>query len=72
MGTPELAAASLEALLRAPALEVVAVVTQPDRPKGRELKRQPSPVNGRRKNGPRERQSGCVCFEHSLDVPFPI
>jgi hypothetical protein len=34
--------------------------------------RQPSPVNGRRKNGPRERQSGCVCFEHSLDVPFPI
>src|SRR5882672_5373413 len=44
MGTPELAAASLGALLRAPALEVVAVVTQPDRPKGRELKREPSPV----------------------------
>src|SRR6266536_61402 len=44
MGTPELAGASLEALLRAPALEVVAVVTQPDRPKGRELKRRPSPV----------------------------
>ena len=44
MGTPELAGASLEALLRTPALEVVAVVTQPDRPKGRELKRQPSPV----------------------------
>jgi methionyl-tRNA formyltransferase len=44
MGTPDLAAASLEALLREPAFEVVSVVTQPDRPKGRELKLQPSPV----------------------------
>jgi methionyl-tRNA formyltransferase len=44
MGTPELAVASLEALLRAPAFSVVAVVTQPDRPRGRELKLQPSPV----------------------------
>jgi len=44
MGTPELAVASLETLLRAPALKVVGVVTQPDRPKGRELKLQPSPV----------------------------
>jgi methionyl-tRNA formyltransferase len=44
MGTPELAAASLEALLRQVDFEVVAVVTQPDRPKGRELKLQPSPV----------------------------
>lgn len=44
MGTPGLAGASLEALLRAPAVRVVAVVTQPDRPKGRELRLQPSPV----------------------------
>ena len=44
MGTPELAAASLEALLREPKFKVVAVVTQPDRPKGRDLKLQPSAV----------------------------
>ena len=43
-GTPELAATSLSALLRESAFQVVAVVTQPDRPKGRELKLQPSPV----------------------------
>ena len=44
MGTPELAATSLNALLHEPAFQVVAVVTQPDRPKGRDLKLQPSPV----------------------------
>ncbi len=44
MGTAELACASLEALCRAPNLRVVAVVTQPDKPKGRELKLQPTPV----------------------------
>jgi methionyl-tRNA formyltransferase len=44
MGTPELAGASLRALLRAAELQVVAVVTQPDQPKGRGLKLQPSPV----------------------------
>jgi len=44
MGTPELAGASLSALLHAPAFEVVGVATQPDRPKGRDLKLQPSPV----------------------------
>jgi methionyl-tRNA formyltransferase len=44
MGTPELAAASLRALWREPAFQIVAVVTQPDRPKGRDLKLQPSPV----------------------------
>jgi methionyl-tRNA formyltransferase len=44
MGTPELAAASLGALLREPAFQVIAAVTQPDRPKGRDLKLQPSPV----------------------------
>jgi methionyl-tRNA formyltransferase len=44
MGTPELACASLQALVAAPALQVIAVVTQPDRPKGRDLKLTPSPV----------------------------
>ena len=44
MGTPELAAASLAALLREPAFQILAAVTQPDRPKGRDLKLQPSPV----------------------------
>ena len=44
MGTPELAATSLAALLRESAFAIVAVVTQPDRPKGRDLKLQPSPV----------------------------
>lgn len=44
MGTPELAATSLAALLREPTFHIVAVVTQPDRPKGRDLKLHPSPV----------------------------
>lgn len=44
MGTPELAATSLAALLREPTFQIVAVVTQPDRPKGRDLKLQPSAV----------------------------
>lgn len=44
MGTPELAASSLRALLAAPDFQIVAVVTQPDQPKGRGLHLQPSPV----------------------------
>lgn len=44
MGTAELACASLEALAKSPEFNVVAVVTQPDKPKGRELKLQPSAV----------------------------
>ncbi len=44
MGTPELAGESLAALIREPSLQVIAVVTQPDRPKGRDLKLTPSPV----------------------------
>jgi methionyl-tRNA formyltransferase len=44
MGTPDLACASLQALTQSPEFQVVAVVSQPDRPKGRELKLQPSPV----------------------------
>jgi methionyl-tRNA formyltransferase len=44
MGTPELACASLKALLESAQFEVCAVVTQPDRPKGRDLKLTPPPV----------------------------
>jgi methionyl-tRNA formyltransferase len=44
MGTPELARVSLQALLVCSDFRVVAVVTQPDRPKGRDLKLTPSPV----------------------------
>ena len=44
MGTPDLACASLRALAACPEFEVVAVVTQPDRPKGRDLKLLPPPV----------------------------
>lgn len=44
MGTADLACASLAALADDPAYAVAAVVTQPDRPKGRSLHPQPSPV----------------------------
>lgn len=44
MGTAELAAASLEALCGAPGMQIVGVVSQPDKPKGRDLKLQPTPV----------------------------
>jgi methionyl-tRNA formyltransferase len=44
MGTAELACASLQALGREPFVQLVAVVSQPDKPKGRDLKVQPTPV----------------------------
>lgn len=44
MGTAELSCASLEALARDGQFSVSAVVTQPDKPKGRDLKLTPSPV----------------------------
>ena len=44
MGTAELSCDSLRGLLESPGFQVVAVVTQPDRPKGRDLKLQASPV----------------------------
>ena len=44
MGTAELSCDSLRALIASPHSQVIAVVTQPDRPKGRELKLQPSSV----------------------------
>ena len=44
MGTAELSCASLGTLVRDEKFRVTAVITQPDKPKGRELKLQPSPV----------------------------
>src|ERR1044072_8084522 len=44
MGTPDLAAATLRRLIASPEFHLTAVVTQPDQPKGRGLKLQPSPV----------------------------
>jgi methionyl-tRNA formyltransferase len=44
MGTPELSCASLRELLNSPTFQVTGVVTQADKPKGRDLKLQPSPV----------------------------
>jgi methionyl-tRNA formyltransferase len=44
MGTAELAGPCLEAVAKVPGCEVIAVVTQPDRPKGRDLRPAPPPV----------------------------
>ncbi len=44
MGTAELSCASLEKLAADKNFLIIAVVTQPDKPKGRELELQPSPV----------------------------
>lgn len=44
MGTAELACASLLALQRSPDFQLVAVITQPDKPGGRKLQLQPPPV----------------------------
>jgi methionyl-tRNA formyltransferase len=44
MGTAELSCASLEKLFGDKTFSVLAVVTQPDKPKGRDLKLTPSPV----------------------------
>ncbi|MEL7475973.1 MAG: methionyl-tRNA formyltransferase, partial [Cyanobacteria bacterium J06555_12] len=43
-GTPSFALPTLQALLDRPEFDVVAVVSQPDRPKGRGKKLQPTPV----------------------------
>ena len=58
-GTPEFAADILEALLAASAHEVVAVYTQPDRPKGRGKKLVPSAVKS-------------VAVEHEIPVFQPL
>ena len=58
MGTAELACASLAALWNSPEFGVLAVVTQPDRPRGRQLKPQPSAVKA-------------LALERGLDVLQP-
>ncbi|MBI4665583.1 MAG: methionyl-tRNA formyltransferase [Nitrospinae bacterium] len=44
MGTPDFAVPTLEALIEHPSFDVLAVVTQPDKPKGRGKKLAPPPV----------------------------
>lgn len=44
MGTPDLAAVCLEAVYNKAGVEVVGVLTQPDKPKGRGMKLVPPPV----------------------------
>lgn len=44
LGTPEAAVPSLEAIVAEPDLEVVLVVTNPDRPRGRSGRAEPTPV----------------------------
>jgi methionyl-tRNA formyltransferase len=44
MGTAELSCASLRSLARDIRFQIAAVITQPDKPRGRDLKLQPSPV----------------------------
>lgn len=44
LGTPDIARTCLEAMIKDAHFEVVGVVTQPDRPAGRKLQLQPSPV----------------------------
>lgn len=44
MGSAELACASLQALGDSDTCDVIAVVTQPDKPRGRQMKPQPTPV----------------------------
>lgn len=44
LGTPELARYCLESMLKDEHFQIVAVVTQPDRPAGRKMQLQPSPV----------------------------
>ncbi|MEQ2007962.1 MAG: methionyl-tRNA formyltransferase [Limisphaerales bacterium] len=44
MGTPDIACPTLQALATTPGFQVVGVVVQPDKPKGRDLKLQPPPV----------------------------
>lgn len=46
MGTPDFALPILEALVKLPSIELVAVYTEPDKPRGRGLKISVSPVKG--------------------------
>jgi len=58
MGTANLAAEVLRVLCRQPDLQILAVISQPDKPKGRDLKTAPTPVK-------------TVALEHQLTVLQP-
>jgi methionyl-tRNA formyltransferase len=58
MGTADLAAEVLRVLCQQPELKILAVVSQPDKPKGRDLKTAPTPVK-------------TVALEHQLPVLQP-
>lgn len=58
MGTADLACASLRTLCGAPFLMVIAVVSQPDKPRGRDLCLQPTPVKA-------------LALQHNLPVLQP-
>jgi len=58
LGTPEFALPSFNALLSHPDINVIGVMTQPDRPSGRGQKLTPSPVK-------------CLALEHQLSVMQP-
>jgi methionyl-tRNA formyltransferase len=58
LGTPEFAVTCLKALVEDEHFEVVGVVTQPDRPAGRKMQLQPSPVKS-------------FCLAHGLRVISP-
>ncbi|GAB4126854.1 MAG: methionyl-tRNA formyltransferase [Roseiflexaceae bacterium] len=47
LGTPEIAAIALEIIVQSPIVELVGIVTQPDRPAGRGRSLQPPPVKQR-------------------------
>jgi methionyl-tRNA formyltransferase len=59
LGTPQFAVPSLEKLLEHPAFEVLAVVTQPDKRRGRGINTIPSPVKK-------------IALEHQLPVWQPV
>jgi methionyl-tRNA formyltransferase len=58
MGTPEIAAESLKAIIDCGKFEIVGVISQPDRPFGRKLKMMPSAVK-------------ILALEHGLNVMTP-
>ena len=79
LGTAELSCASLQALAGDAKFQIAAVVTQPDRPQGRDLKPQPSPVKllARRLNLPvlqpeRIRDGKFIAEFHSLQPDLVV
>ena len=79
MGTPEIARIVLEAIVQAKADDVVLVLSQPDRPKGRGKKLEPTPVkalalqHGLTVEQPKKLRDGAVAQRlRDLDVDLAI